>query len=280
MLEENKTKEYRDLFCNHLLLPEQQQDISLLALYMAGEHDNSLEVSQHTSYIDSLAEQIKSKSASELDQFSLFRSVSNFLFEEVGFSGNTSDYYNPDNSFLHRVLQTGIGIPITLAIIYMSVSTRVGLHCYGAGLPGHFLVGLSEPNLYLDPFNGGTLLSTTECRTQVLENFGGQVKWQEEFLAPCSNREILFRMLTNLKQIYIDSNEYLPLILVLERLSIINPSLFTLYKELAWCHLKIRDTSTAYEYLDKYVQSATAFGKGNDAKREAEDILESYGSTP
>ncbi|SVD28482.1 uncharacterized protein METZ01_LOCUS381336, partial [marine metagenome] len=115
-MEENKTTGYRDLFCHHLLLPEQQQDISLLALYMAGEHDNSLEVSQHTSYLESLAAQIKSKCASELDQFSLFRTVSNFLFEEVGFSGNTSDYYNPDNSFLHRVLQTGIGIPITLAI--------------------------------------------------------------------------------------------------------------------------------------------------------------------
>ena len=278
-MEENKTKEYRDLFRNHLMLPEQQQDISLLALYMAGEHDNSLEISQHTSYLDSLAEQINNKNASESDQYSLSRRVSSFLFEEVGFNGNTSDYYNPDNSFLHRVLQTGVGIPITLSIIYMAVSARVGLHCYGAGLPGHFLVGLSEANLYLDPFNRGTLLSATECRSLVLENFSGQVKWQEEFLAPCSNREILFRMLTNLKQIYFETHEYLSLILVLERLSIINPSAFTLYKELAWCHLRRQDTSTASEYLDKYIQGATALGKGNDAKREAKAILESYGST-
>ena len=278
-MEENKSSEYRDLLCNHLMLPEHEQDIGLLALYIAGEHDESMDVKLQTTYLDSLAEQVKKKVTSASDQYHLFRSVSSFLFEKIGFGGNTEDYYNPNNSFLHQVFQTKLGIPITLSILYMSVSARVGLHCYGVGLPGHFLVGLSEPNLYLDPFNKGSLLSATECRAQVIENFGGQVKWQEEFLAPCSNREILFRMLTNLKQIYLGVREYSSLILVLERLLILNPSIFTVHKELAWCYLKREDPTTASTYLDKYIMGATALGKGNDAKQEAKDLLESFGAT-
>ena len=278
-MEENKSNKYRDLLSNHMMLPEHEQDIGVLALYIAGEHDKSLDVEHQTYYLSSLSEQVQKEITSESDQYHLFRSISNLLFEEIGFSGNTDDYYNPNNSFLHQVFRTKRGIPITLSILYMAVGTRVGLHCYGVGLPGHFLVGLSEPNLYLDPFNKGSLLSATECRTQVMETFGGQVKWQEEFLAPCSNREILFRMLTNLKQIYLGVHEYSSLILVLERLLILNPSIFTVHKELAWCYLKIQDLTTASKYLDRYIIGATALGKGNDAEQEAKDLLESFGAT-
>ena len=84
-MEENKSNKYRDLLANHLMLPEHEQDIGLLALCIAGEHDESLNVKQQTTYLDSLSEQVKKKVTSESDQYHLFRSISSLLFEEIGF---------------------------------------------------------------------------------------------------------------------------------------------------------------------------------------------------
>ena len=115
-MEENISNEYRNLLYNHLTLPEHEQDIGLLALYIAGEHDKSLDVGHQNYYLSSLSEQVQKEITSGSDQYHLFRSISNLLFEEIGFSGNTDDYYNPNNSFLHQVFRTRRGIPITLSI--------------------------------------------------------------------------------------------------------------------------------------------------------------------
>ena len=159
--------------------------------------------------------------------------------------------------------------------MYLEVGRRLGLNCYGVGLPGHFLVGLAEPDLYLDAFNGGLLLSAADCRRQVAEGFGSQVPWQEEFLAPCTNREILFRMLTNLKHIFIAHQDYRSATRVLERLALINPSMYDSYKELAWCHLKLGERRVASGYLDQYIQGASAAGISQDAQRQVQAMWES-----
>jgi len=138
-----------------------------------------------------------------------------------------------------------------------------------------FLVGLAEPDLYLDAFNGGLLLSAGDCRRQVAESFGSQVLWQEEYLAPCTNREILFRMLTNLKYIFFEHQDFRSAVGVLERLVLINPSMFDIFKELAWCHLKLGERRAASEYLDRYIQGASSTGDPEDARRQVQAMWES-----
>ena len=268
-------QQFRELFISQLELPEEQQDLARLALYLAGEHYPSLDVETQLAHLDRLAADAQKQAVPASDQDTLFRSLSQYLFEDAGFSGNGQDYYDADNSFLNRVLETRRGIPITLSLVYLEVGRRLGLNCYGVGLPGHFLVGLAEPDLYLDAFNGGLLLSAADCRRQVAEGFGSRIPWQEEYLAPCTNREILFRMLTNLKFIFIERQDYRSAAGVLERLTLINPSMFDCYKELAWCHLKLGERRVASGYLERYIQGASSTGDPEDARRQVRAMWES-----
>ena len=269
------TQPFRKLFISQLQLPEEKQDLARSALYLAGEHYPSLDVEGHLAHLDRLAAEARKQAGQTTDQDTLFRSLSRYLFEDAGFSGNGQNYYDADNSFLNRVLETRRGIPITLSLVYLGVGRRLGLNCFGVGLPGHFLVGLAEPDLYLDAFNGGLLLSAADCRRQVAEGFGSQIPWQEEYLAPCSNREILFRMLTNLKYIFIEHQDFRSAVRVLERLALINPSMFDVFKELAWCHLKLGERQVASEYLDRYIQGASSTGDPEDARRQVRAMWES-----
>jgi len=271
------SQHFRELFISQLQLPEEKQDLALSALYLAGEHYPSLDVEGHLAHLDRLAAEAQQQAGSSAGQDTLFRSLSQYLFEEAGFSGNGQDYYDADNSFLNRVLETRRGIPITLSLVYLEVGRRLGLNCYGVGLPGHFLVGLAELDLYLDAFNGGLLLSAADCRRQVAEGYGSQVRWQEEYLAPCSNREILFRMLTNLKYIFFEHENYRSAAGVLERLALINPSMFDIFKELAWCHLKLGERRAASEYLDRFIQGASAIGDPEEARRQVQAMWKSLG---
>jgi regulator of sirC expression with transglutaminase-like and TPR domain len=267
---------YRELFISQLQLPEERQDLARSALYLAGEHCPSLDVEAHLAHLDRLADEAQQQPVPATDQDTLFRSLSRYLFEDAGFSGNGRDYYDADNSFLNRVLETRRGIPITLSLVYLEVGRRLGLNCYGVGLPGHFLVGLAEPDLYLDAFNGGLLLSAADCRRQVAESFGSQVPWQEEYLAPCTNREFLFRMLTNLKFLFFEDQDYRSAAAVLERLALINPSMFDCFKELAWCHLKLGERQAASGYLDRYIQGAASAGDTEVALRKVKAMWGSF----
>ena len=269
------SQHFRELFTSQLQLPEEKQDLARSALYLAGEHYPSLDVEGHLAHLDRLAVEAQMQAVPATDSNTLFRSLSQYLFEDLGFSGNERHYYDADNSFLNRVLETRRGIPITLSLVYLEVGRRLGLNCYGVGLPGHFLVGLAEPDLYLDAFHGGLLLSAADCRRQVAEGFGSHVPWQEEFLAPCSNLEILFRMLTNLKHIFIERQDFRSASGALERLALINPSMFDLYKELAWCHLKLGDRPVASGYLERYIQGASSTGDPEEARRQIQAMWKS-----
>lgn len=131
----------------------------------------------------------------------VIRAINHYLFEEVKFSGNSADYYNPDNSFMNRVLEKRTGIPISLCALYLLLAQRLNLPVKGVGLPGHFLVKYqSGPReIYIDPYNGGKLLTHRDC-IQYLTGAGYYLK--KEYIAPASNRDIVIRMLRNLVLIY------------------------------------------------------------------------------
>jgi regulator of sirC expression with transglutaminase-like and TPR domain len=150
-----------------------------------------------------------------------------YLFDERGFRGNADEYYDPRNSFLNDVMDRRLGIPITLSIIYMEVGRRVGMPLQGIGMPGHFLMKYAEPgtDIYIDAFNRGRILSRRGCEELVQELYGEPVALQESFLAPVTKKQILARVLMNLKAIYIRTKEHLKALSVIERLLIIQPGL-------------------------------------------------------
>jgi len=127
------------------------------------------------------------------------QTMNRYLFIEQGFKGNAKDYYDPDNTFLNRVLDRRVGIPISLSVMYLLIGQRLGLPLRGVGMPGHFLVGLETEELFIDCFNGGTLLSQVECSRILRESGHG---FEPRFLNTSSNQQILLRMLRNLLAIY------------------------------------------------------------------------------
>ena len=258
------TADFRELFTLQVQRPEEDLEMDRAALYLAGEEYPDMDVDSHLGSLDSLAQQIMagfSDGASPAEQTS---HLGRYLFDELGFKGNSGDYYSPDNSYFNRVLETKTGIPITLSLLVLEVAKRIGLRCQGVGLPGHFLVGLENQDLYLDPFNAGTLLTADGCRDLVERLFGDQMTWNDDFLIPCTKYDFLFRMLNNLKVIYEQKEEYVKALGMVQRMRIVLPALPSLYKDLALCHYQLQEYRLAIQNLENYLQEA---GEPEDADR-------------
>jgi regulator of sirC expression with transglutaminase-like and TPR domain len=126
-----------------------------------------------------------------------------YLFEELGFRGNTDEYDDPANSYLDVVLDRRVGIPITLGVLTVEVGRRVGVRLGAVGMPGHVLVrSLDEPGLFVDPFGGGAALGAPECAEVFHRVMGPGAEFDPAFLDVSDHRTILWRMLTNLRSAF------------------------------------------------------------------------------
>lgn len=151
--------------------------------------------------LDSYASEIKTKVSRDDGAEQVVAHINEFLFTKMQFRGNEDDYYDPDNSYLNRVLDNRLGNPISLSLVYMWVARRMQLPVVGIGLPGHFICRLqtSKEELYIDAFNGGKLLTKVDCVKYLLQT---NHTLQEGHLAPVSARRVLLRICANLHQIY------------------------------------------------------------------------------
>src|SRR5262245_41928826 len=193
----------RRTFQELITLPEGAVPLAESALLMACEEYPQLEISPYLDRLDEIADFVRPRlnpSGSALDTIAAINDV---LFGVVGFRGNTENYEDPRNSFFNDVLERRVGIPITLSAVYLEVARRVSFPVSGVGMPGHFLVKYADRSeeIFLDPFNGGQILSREDCARRFAEMFGDQ-EFSERMLAIASPRQMLFRMLNNLKTIY------------------------------------------------------------------------------
>lgn len=260
---------FRTLFSQIIQKPEEDIQLDRAALYLAGEEYPEIDVTSHLAELDAFATQILLRVGYDTAPADLARAIAQYLFDEVGFHGNSGEYYNPDNSFLNRVLETRTGIPITLSLVFLEVGRRLGLRCSGVGLPGHFIVGLDDSGEYLDPFNAGTTLSTGDCRDLVHKMSGGRLEWTDEFLAPYSKLDLLFRILNNLKGVHMQNRQWAKAVGVIQRMAFISPGLPSLYQEQAWCHAQQQQFRLAINSLETYLQKADS---PEDATRVKDQI--------
>jgi regulator of sirC expression with transglutaminase-like and TPR domain len=154
------------------------------------------------------------------------RAISDHLFDRLGFAGNTCDYYDPRNSFLTEVLDRRMGIPISLSVLYLEVSRRVGVLAQGVNFPGHFLVRVAVEDawLFLDPYSAGRALTPADLEELLRKTTTPDAVLEPSIIAAATKRQIVARMLVNLAGIY-GRNGDLPRSLdVLERLAILEPS--------------------------------------------------------
>jgi regulator of sirC expression with transglutaminase-like and TPR domain len=184
--------------------------------------------------IDALAVRLKKRFPADAVPVQRLRWLNRFFFQELGFAGNVNDYYDPHNSYLHQVLATRRGIPITLAILYMELATQIGLMARGVSFPGHFLVklrmhtGQQHGEVVIDPFTGQSL--SREELDELLAPYKRSRGLQGDFDVPmglflqsATPREIVARMLRNLKEIHRSALNWPRLLPVMERLVVLLP---------------------------------------------------------
>jgi regulator of sirC expression with transglutaminase-like and TPR domain len=185
------------------------EDISLAeaALLIAGHGYPDLNVPAYLSRIEELAYMLRLRIDEDDSVPERISELNQFLFGDLGFAPNSGDYYDPRNSFLNEVLERRTGIPITLSVIYMELGRKIGLPLQGVSFPGHFLVKCAVPEgaVVLDPYAGGISLGLKDLQKRLREVRGGEVSRAivAELLVSASNKEIIVRLLRNLKAIYL-----------------------------------------------------------------------------
>jgi len=194
--------------------------IEEIALLVAKAHDPNLCLQSYRNRLDDYAHDARQRIGGVVGGPALARGLSHYLFEVEGFRGNRQDYYNPSNSLFNDVLDQRTGIPITLSILYIAVGRRLQLPLAGIGFPGHFLVRYHEAgaHFFIDPFNRGRLLTPEECQKRLQEQYGKALPYRPEYMEPSTHREILVRLLTNLKMAYMMRKEFENVITVLSQI--------------------------------------------------------------
>jgi regulator of sirC expression with transglutaminase-like and TPR domain len=210
------------------LLCREDFDLAEACLMVAQDAYPDLDPAPHLARIDALAATVKRRVADDAFAKQKVAALNRHLFNELGFRGNSGDYYDPRNSYLNEVLERRTGIPITLSILYMEIGRRLGLRLQGVSFPGHFLVKLrlSGGQLVLDPFCGGEAQSESDLRARlalVLPQHEADTLPLTQFLQAATPRQILARLLRNLKGIYLRSEEAQNILEVMQRMVMVAP---------------------------------------------------------
>jgi len=201
-------------------------DLARAALLVAREEYPQLSVELYLARLDQVAEEVKDRLANETAPLIVLDEVIRTLYGRRKLSGNKDAYYDPRNSFLNDVLDRGVGIPLTLGMVILEVGWRLELPLEGVNFPGHFLVRYTgdELRLLIDPFDGGRIRFEDEAQQLLDRGYGGMVAMRGAFLRPASKRDMLTRLLTNLKSIYSKIGDDHRALAVVERLLMIRPT--------------------------------------------------------
>ncbi len=253
--------------------PEELIDLGRAALTIALDEYPNLDIAACLSRIDELAVRVAGRAGGESNVYRLIAALNTVLFKEQGFGPNRDNYFDPKNSFLNEVLERKTGIPITLSVLYMEVALRVGLPLCGVSFPGHFLVKYSsaDEEIVIDPFNGGEIKSQENLERLLDAQYGGKLAMQPEFLEGASKKQILKRMLNNLKVIYLREEAALKALPVLDRLVILDPASAEDVHDRGVVYLRLECFQQALEDLQRYLQLAP---QARDAQSIREKIIE------
>ena len=195
-----------------------------------------------------------------------------YLFDEEGFTGNRDRYDDPSNSFLNEVLERRTGIPITLALVYMEVARRAGLHIDGVNFPGHFLMRFAP--LILDPFHRGARLSENDCRRLLQRHVGDEAAFDPALLAPATKPQMLTRVLLNLKRIYVRLHSFPQARDVTELLLAVDPPALTELRDRGLLAYHMNDFAAALRDLQQYLHFSAGSEVDEEGRNDHEQLWE------
>jgi regulator of sirC expression with transglutaminase-like and TPR domain len=229
--------------------PDGEPDLAEAALLIAVGEYPGLDVAAYLARLEEMGGALRRRLADEPRAERAIMALNHYLFQEQGFRGNTERYYDARNSYLNEVLDRRTGIPITLCTVFIEVARRAGLEVEGVGLPGHFVVRVQTPSraLLVDPFHGGLLLTEKDCQDRLDRIFNGNVKLEPGMLRACGSREMLVRILRNLKAIYLRDQDSERALRVVDLLVCIQPGSAE----------DVRDRGILYAALDCYALAAS-----------------------
>lgn len=261
-------------FAQMLAREDSHIDLAHACLMIAEDAYPGLRIEPYLGEIERMALRLRSRAAHNDAAEERVIALNQFLFDELGYRGNTEQYYDPRNSYLNEVMDRRTGIPITLAVLYMAVGRRIGLPLEGVSFPGHFLVRLRlrRGMLVLDPFAGGAPLSEDELRERlqrvipkgVADDVALAELPLEQFLEPAAPRQILARVLRNLKAIYRDADQPERMLEVLNRMLVVAPQ----------ASGELRDRGMVYQRLECYRAAQKDLADYMEREPEAPDFEE------
>lgn len=228
------------------------------ALAIAQDADPQLDLAAIQAEVDQLAARLQQRFASDASVLQKLRLLNHYFYQELGFAGNVNNYYDPDNSYLHRVIDSRRGIPISLAVLYMELGQQIGLDVRGISFPGHFLMKLSVQSgeIVLDPFNGASL-----SREEIEERLEPYLQEQDYpgpislayYLHAAHPREILVRMLRNLKALFAERAQWQRLLGVQQRLAILLPDDLEEQRDRGLAYANMECPQAALQDLEAYL---------------------------
>jgi regulator of sirC expression with transglutaminase-like and TPR domain len=219
-----------------LVQSDEQFPLLEAAASLAQDEYPELDIQEVLDLVDQLSSRLKKRLPSDAGALQKLRLLNKFFFEELGFSGNLNNYYDPDNSYLHVMLRTRRGIPISLAVLWLELAQSIGLRAQGVGFPGHFLMKVrlpfpSEGQVVIDPFTGESLskedlserLVPIHAESGLLRDGHVSDELLKHYLRAATPREIVARMLRNLEEVYTSHQDPERLLLVRQRLMVLLP---------------------------------------------------------
>jgi regulator of sirC expression with transglutaminase-like and TPR domain len=271
-------------------------ELAPAALTIARLEYPSLEPDQYLARLDRMGEQATDRIGGSPDGGEdSVRAFNEFLYDELGFTGNRAHYDDPRNSFLNEVIDRRTGIPISLAIIYLELARRAGLRVDGVNFPGHFLLrardlGQSDARsdvVIIDPFHGGALLSEFDCRQLLRQHVGDEAAFDQTLLAPATRHDIVVRMLVNLKRLYVRMRSFPQARFISSLLLTVDPSAISELRDRGLLAYHLQDFAAALHDLEEYLRLipkasepgesdlvATSEGEGDDSSHETDDATQ------
>jgi regulator of sirC expression with transglutaminase-like and TPR domain len=233
------------------------------AVSLAQDEYRDLDVQTVLNEVDQLLSRVRRRIAADTGAVQKLRILNQFFFQDLGFAGNVNDYYDPDNSYIHILLHTRRGIPITLAVLWMELAQGLGLSVRGVGFPGHFLVKVNLPmgQVVIDPMDGKSL--SREQLSERLEPYRRNSGLLDEletplglYLQTAPSRDIIARMLRNLKEIHKAQGDWERLLAIQERLIVLLPESWTEYRDRGLAHAQLGHTEQPLADLECYLVHA------------------------
>ncbi|MBD2363959.1 SirB1 family protein [Anabaena minutissima FACHB-250] len=245
----------RQYFYQEIQHSDEHIDLAKAALYIAKEEYPYIDIEEYLNVLDTMAEEVQERLPSSRYPLRIIQTINEYLYDDLGFDGNQSNYYDPCNSFLNDVIDQRTGIPITMALVYLEIARRIDFPMAGIGMPGHFLIRPAIPDMeiFVDAFNRGEVMFAQDCQERLNQMFQQNVTLRPEFLATVSKRQFLGRILANLKYIYLRQQQLEKSLAVVERILLLFPHATSEVRDRGLLNYQLGNYSEAKADLQKYL---------------------------